>query len=258
MTSLWCSYPVEAFLHFHEELTAARRRVEEFPFIHHESSDGTSEPGEERVRRVRAPLIASLRSQELEAGRRGGEAGSLRYRIAQFAMVALADEVFLTLDWDGRTRWGDSLLETEFFGSRLAGEEFYVRCDELVRRSAGDERNLGLVYLLALNLGFEGMVRGADDRSAITSHRTRLQSFAFPHGFPLSESRSQLMAQPYGHVLSGANRAALPNPRRWMTVFAVVILVYLGGSFLIWRSESAPLWDAAAIVDQIGEGVGQR
>jgi hypothetical protein len=74
---------------------------------------------EEALRR----LQTLLEMQALEAGRRGGEYGVLYYKEAQYVMAALADEIFLTLDWTGRDTWRSDLLETRLFGTYDAGEK---------------------------------------------------------------------------------------------------------------------------------------
>src|SRR5580658_64213 len=76
-------------------------------------------------------LVSLLERQSLEAGQGGAFAYEV-YREAQYVMAALADEIFLHLDWEGRSRW--TLLESELFHSHAAGEVFFQRVEDLLRQ----------------------------------------------------------------------------------------------------------------------------
>jgi len=60
-------------------------------------------------------LLGLLNRQEAEVRRTGGEYASAIYRRAQYVMAALADEIFLYLDWPGREAWRANLLEFVVF-----------------------------------------------------------------------------------------------------------------------------------------------
>lgn len=77
------------------------------------------------------------------------------YEKARFAIVALADEVALNTNWPGQEDWEDELLEQHFFGTSIAGEEFYVRLQEV----GPEEDQLAEIYFLCLSLGFMGKYR---------------------------------------------------------------------------------------------------
>ncbi|RMH23331.1 MAG: DotU family type IV/VI secretion system protein [Gemmatimonadetes bacterium] len=282
MTSPWTSYPVRAFLEFHEALAAVLDRIEALPRIVSAEPEGSTAlpaalPGPpdpetvssapppaagspphpsvsalaERVREVRAPLVQVLRRQEAEAGRTGGEAGSALYRKAQFAMVALADDLLLATDWDGRDAWGEALLEQHLFGTRLAGETFFEAAEQLLRDHRGDERPVAWAYLMALTLGFEGRYRGAADRRPLLDLRERLEAFVSEHPGGARTPRKRLSEQPYQALLDGAAHARLPDPRRWVAILAVLLVLYLGASVVVWRVESAPIREAVEQVQRV-------
>jgi type VI protein secretion system component VasF len=62
----------------------------------------------------------------------GGEAAQIRYRAAEYAMCALADEIALGANWPGRNEWLERLLETERFGSQAAGERLFQLMDAML------------------------------------------------------------------------------------------------------------------------------
>src|SRR5690349_24331554 len=84
---------------------------------------------EEQARLIRTRLIGLMERSSLFAGRNAGELGFGLYREVQYVMAALADEIFLQLQWPGAEFWTAHLLETQLFNSHNAGEEFFSRLD---------------------------------------------------------------------------------------------------------------------------------
>lgn len=102
---------------------------------------------------LRRSLIAIFDEQESLAAR---DLDLKRlYERAKYPLVALADEVALNTEWSGREKWEEDLLEQHFFGTAVAGEEFYVRLKEV----APDQDQLAEIYFLCLSLGFKGRYR---------------------------------------------------------------------------------------------------
>src|SRR5579871_148113 len=103
-------------------------------------------------------MVSLLEEQEEMATRRGGIFGIELYKQAQYAMVSLADELFLHQEWAGKRQW--PLLEVHFFHSHAAGEMFFKKLDAILHEKNCIE--LAAVYFFALALGFEGKYRGND------------------------------------------------------------------------------------------------
>ena len=95
---------------------------------------------------------------------------------AKYALVAFIDEA---IGWESR-------LELEYFGSNVAGEEFFSKLDEIKQAKARDQ--VLEVYYVCLCLGFEGRyVRRPERlRSYIADFQQTLQSRGIerlsPHG----------------------------------------------------------------------------
>ena len=63
-----------------------------------------------------------------------GPLGAEFHREAVYVMAALTDEMFLHLDWEGVDFWLGHLFEARFFHSNLAGEQFFLRIEQLLLR----------------------------------------------------------------------------------------------------------------------------
>ncbi len=102
---------------------------------------------------LRRRLIAIFDAQ---AAAVAGDAALQRlHEKARYPLVALADEIALNAEWKGRNTWEEELLEQHFFGTSIAGEEFYVRLNEV----GPDQDQLAEVFFLCLSLGFKGRYR---------------------------------------------------------------------------------------------------
>ena len=88
---------------------------------------------------------------------------------AQYAVVALVDETVMSSTWPGAEQWRREPLQVHYYDNLLAGEQFFVRLDEL--RSGADDELLE-VYFLCLCAGFQGRFR--DEPGELQSQRRKL------------------------------------------------------------------------------------
>ncbi|MEQ8603571.1 MAG: DotU family type IV/VI secretion system protein [Marivibrio sp.] len=179
-------------------------------------------------------LQSLLEMQALEAGRRGGEYGVLYYKEAQYVMAALADEIFLHLDWPGRTAWREDLLETRLFGSYAAGEKLFQRLDRLLQSGDRVQAELAVVYLLALSLGFRGKYRGAKHDQKLIDYRKQLYYYIYQRRPDLADQTRRLTPQAYDQTQGEARARMLPSPARWYWLFAAVLLGFILLGHVLW------------------------
>jgi type VI secretion system protein ImpK len=232
------SYLLGAFRAFYAELARLRALAVRDPSAVLGTADGTPSSIDARdvAQAVRRRLQHVLEQLALESGARTGEIGAVRFRDAQYAMAALADEVLLHTDWVGREAWLDTLLERVLFGSQLAGEEVFRRIDALLEVRTGASVDLAAVYFMILGLGFEGQYRGLDG-SLLGGYRLRLYRFLYRRD--VGTTRGPLVPQAYAHTAVGRRPPRLALVQRWMLYLVVAIVAYLVGSEVIWRRLSA-------------------
>jgi type VI secretion system protein ImpK len=216
------SFLVALFHEFYREVLAAKRRV---------ASEAGSAPAG-----IWQDLLTALERQALAlAGSAGTVAGEI-YGQAQYLMAALADEIFLHLDWPGREAWQEHLLEARLFGTHRAGDLFFTRLDQLLARSDPAWVGLARVHLLALGLGFEGRYRGRlDAASQLAAYRRRLHQFIYQRDPGFEAGRERLLPQAYGATLDEGSGARLPYLRRWLLAFVALIALWFGISYPLWR-----------------------
>lgn len=190
---------------------------------------------------VRSRLMGLLERQIPESRRRGGEYGVGYYRDAQYAMAALADEIFLTEDWPGREDWRNHLLEYEIFGTYTAGETVFERLEGILKERDPADGEMAAVYLMVLALGFRGKFRNADDGGRIEFFRRQLFSFVFQDRPALDREDRKLFPEAYAHTLTRDTRERLPYLRRWFALMAIIVLVYLAASAVVWEVFTADL-----------------
>lgn len=85
----------------------------------------------------------------------GGEVPAEDVYLAKYAYCALVDETVLGSQSAVRDAWARKPLQLELFGEQLAGENFFVRLDELRREGARRVQVLE-VFHMCLLLGFQG------------------------------------------------------------------------------------------------------
>jgi type IV/VI secretion system ImpK/VasF family protein len=160
---------------------------------------------------------------------------TFQFKDAQYAMVSLTDEVFLTLPWSGQQLWQKYLLESQLFQSQSAGTQIFQKIDELLTKYDPSRRSLATVYLYTLALGFKGKLRDAENQSTIKIYQRRL--YAFIHGRNPSVSEyglTKLMPESYDRTLTSDIPTRLPNVRFWTMVFASIVVLFVFTSCAIW------------------------
>lgn len=162
------------------------------------------------------------------------------YFEAQYVMAAFADEVFIHMDWEGKSTWTSNLLESTLFHTHVAGELFFEKLDRLLRDRDPADKSLAAVYLTALSLGFEGKYHGVNDRGRLRRYRQELFSFVFQH--PNDLANELKIAFPDAYVQNTRKeKKKLTNPRVWVGVFCLVLLSYLAVSHGLWLNLKSEL-----------------
>ena len=203
-------------------------------------------------------LLSLFERQEAYAWRYGGTYGVEFYKKAQYVMVALADEIFLHTEWEGRKVWVSHLLETKIFGTHVAGELFFERLNRLLRDRDPVYRDLGAVYLMALSLGFQGKFRGGDDRGALADYRRQLFTFVFRQEPDLKNESRHLFPETYCHTLREEEKKRLPNPRAWLFLLGFVVLAYVLLTHGLWLKLTVPLGEANERIERTVEEMGGK
>jgi|ERR1044071_3031543 type VI secretion system protein ImpK len=186
-------------------------------------------------------LISLFQRQAVSALRYGGTYGAEFYKEAQYVMVALADEIFLHTEWEGQKAWVSNLLESRIFKTHAAGEIFFDNMDRLLQGQNPVYRDLAAVYLMALSLGFKGKYYNTDDKGRIASYRRQLFSFICRRDPALDNESRHVFPEAYYHNVREESQKKLSDPRRWIVVLCLSIIVYVVATQLLWSQLTQDL-----------------
>lgn len=237
------------FTTFYEEvarLKLAIKNKELVRLLQPEQPYAAIEP-QELAERISHRLRAIIDQQSRDVAAQANDAEMEAYRRARYAMVALADEIFiLNLSWPSAEYWPEYLLEHAVAGTRIAGRKFfeYVRDQLGIRERTSLDADLAAVFLLALQLGFQGMYRGKEGQEALRAYRTRLYPLA--SGRKLDGDRGRMFAQAYEYTVVNDRdntRVALTPWLRWAAYGAAVYLIV---SSLLWLMLT---WSLLSVIE---------
>lgn len=207
------------------------------------SLDTMSEPGAEHTSLtllVWQNMITLFRRNGIQILRAAGKPTD-NYLDAQYVMAAFADDIFVHLNWEGRTAWTSNLLETALFQSHVSGEKFFDKLDRLLRHRDPANRSLAAVYLSALSLGFRGKYYGLNDHGKLRRYRRDLYDFIFNKPADLLNESKIAFPDSYVQNVRKEKRKKLTNPRVWLAVLGMVLVMYLAASHVIWWRLTSPL-----------------
>lgn len=197
----------------------------------------------------RLPLIVRRLTETLarlqhEAGQHAGSFDTVEFEECRYALVALADDILLSTDWPGRRAWLREPLELRLFGTQKAGQEVFDRIQRLLSKDVGEDRELAVVYLLTLSMGFRGSQRDARGEARIARLKELLFNYFF-HRNPNSEhlKRRKLAPEAYRNVLAASNARLLPYLRPWIGGGIALVIGYLGFTQMLWVAKASPIKD---------------
>lgn len=193
-----------------------------------------------RVERIQDSLLDRLVRLEGDVRRGVNASGMAAFSDAKYAMVALADELILQEDWDGRAAWDDDPLEMKIFQTRDGSEEVFRRIENLLDGRPHEHGQMEYLYLSLLALGFRGKYRGSTGDDPIRRLRLALLHSGAAGQLPLSGKAEPLFPQPTRYTLTTAEEL-IPAVRPWAAVLLAVIALYVVVSHLLWTDTISGL-----------------
>jgi len=201
---------------------------------------GARDPGD--ATEVRQKILRALEDLEREGGKAGYTSAQLE--AARFALIALIDESVHQSRWSGREAWRARPLQRELFGTNTAGDEFYVRLDQL-RANLAETRPAVEVCYACLILGFEGR--------KIIDGREKLEQYIQQLAADLSRGQPWRVENlaPAWHRPDDFPQVVGEGVPVWMTVLVIAGLVLV--LILIFRWVA--LHDANNAASEIGRAL---
>ncbi|MBI2708042.1 MAG: DotU family type IV/VI secretion system protein [Proteobacteria bacterium] len=233
------SFVVNCFEDFYKQVLRHKQFVFSKPW-EKEKEKITSSPNA-TAEYILSNLQTFLEEQAVTVSFGGNGFAENYYTEAQFVMVALGDEVFLNLDWPGKTYWESNLLEQRFYNTHSAGQTFFEKLDLLLQNQDPVRTDLAILYLNALALGFQGKYRHFNDANVLASYRKKLFTFINRREPYLFRQKIHLFSDAYAHTLEGNGIKELPNMRNWYFVFSGICLAYLLASSIVWYRATSDI-----------------
>jgi type IV/VI secretion system ImpK/VasF family protein len=186
-----------------------------------------------------------LELQAAESNWTGGDAAKY-YPEAQYAMVALADETFATIDWPGRSAWHKHMLEPRMYGTRGADLEFFKRIDKLLKDAPDEKgaRDLARLYLMVIASGYRGKFRIPNVRRPLAEYRRRLYEFSHQADpLELYARDRRVFPQAAAHTLVSRSVGRFTPAQKWLAAVLILAALYIGVSHYAWVRVSTDLRD---------------
>lgn len=194
-------------------------------------------------------LAREIDAETMDIMRSGGAADRGAMDELRYLKAAIADELLLSRDWSGRTRYTEHLVETRLFGTSIAGDEIFRRIDALLHHDGGQPSQMAPLYLFAISIGFEGRYRGPRAVEALQPLRDALFRLIYRREPELApglsgqprESDRVLSDQAYRYPLSNIAPVRFFRISRGTLAFVVVMVLLVALSQLAWHWTSAPV-----------------
>lgn len=160
-----------------------------------------------------------------------------------YAMTAIADEVFLNMDWNGKRYWEENMLETKFFGSQIAGDEIFNRIDKIISEKEPLGTEKAEIYLDMLSLGFKGKFRGIDEETAeINMYRRKLFDFITKRDREaIITAEYRIFQKEYTFTMPTVRRKLLPDGAIVTYLSTFFLFMFLSISTMVWLIETRDL-----------------
>lgn len=193
-------------------------------------------------------LSELLELQAAEAKWMGGEVAQ-RYPDAQFAMAALADELFSNTEWSGKASWPKFRLEPKLYRTHGADLEVFKRIDKLLKDlpDSSVARDLARVYLLVLAAGFQGKWRPFGLVRPIAEYRRRL--YEYVHGadpLMLYADDRRIFPDAVTRTVAGQAISRYSGAQRWAAILVFLIVTYTVVAHVAWSRASSDLKDVTS------------
>lgn len=160
-----------------------------------------------------------------------------------YAMTAIADEVFLNMDWNGKQYWEENMLEIKFFNTQVAGDEIFNRINQLVSETEPLGTEKAEIYLDMLSLGFKGRFRGTEEENTeINMYRRKLFEFITKHDKEaIAVAEYRIFQKEYTFTMPTVRRKLLPDGAVVTYLSCFFLFMFLSVSTMVWLIETRDL-----------------
>ncbi len=197
-------------------------------------------------------LEGFLRDSE-EQSLKGGAYIQSGYKSVQYIAVALTDEIFLNLNWQGQEYWDANILESRLFNSRKAGIRLFEDLNAFLDQHDALRTDIAAVYHQALALGFQGKYRNSGKLEETDAYMGRLYEFIYNQSPKVFTHEYKLFPEALGHTIEEAEPQRLPDPHRWYYIYMGCVFVFLLMTYIMWFDSTFEVKTALYEIIQQGK-----
>ncbi len=154
----------------------------------------------------------------------------------QLAIVAMIDDVFLTMTWSGRQYWASYLLEMRVFSTRSAGDRFFDNAKTIMQSRDSKSKELAAIYHLCLTAGFRGRYYNVEYNREINTYRTDLYN-AFNTEATESPDFANAAILPSGYIPNKSKDLLSQKYKtfNWLLMINfILIILFVIISYVVW------------------------
>lgn len=229
------SFLVDCFEIFYSKVLIYKIQILNNNVFSKEASDAEKR---NKVEEICDELCALLKEQSGIAASMGGSIASSCFEEAAYIMAALADEIFLNLNWAGKIYWRNYLMEQKYFNSHIAGIKFFENLAKFISERDSQKSDIGLLYLYVLGLGFKGKYQ---DREPLQVWKNKIFQ-SINHAYPsLYEKKDSLFPQSKQYTCLQKNSHYDNTLKKWGMMGSFALLLYLFVAQVIWHEGTSEL-----------------
>ncbi len=185
------------------------------------------------------------------AHQQGGSVLEAYYKRAQYIMVALADEVFINLNWSEQETWENNLLETKFFNSHHAGTAIFQQVEAILKENDTTAKEIAQILFWTLGAGFEGKYRDTEDKEPLQKYKESLYKFiTSDKPTPIEFSKRKICTQAY-QASENKTIRYLPSPRIYILAILSILVIYFILSIFVWNQETELLRENISLIHDL-------
>jgi type VI secretion system protein ImpK len=189
-----------------------------------------------------------IRDQDAIITAQNGKLASEAFKEVIYIMTALADEMFLSFEWIGKTYWRQHSLEQNFFGTNQAGERLLANINNFMKTKENNNKEIGIAYLYALSLGFKGKLRyGTNFNETCITLKEQLFNMIYHKSPTLYKTEQSLLRQTQENVIIEKLEFRKFTIYNWKNVIISSALIYLLCGYFIWHAHTISIWKSLEI-----------
>ncbi|WP_342261905.1 DotU family type IV/VI secretion system protein [Alphaproteobacteria bacterium endosymbiont of Tiliacea citrago] len=235
------SFLTNAFEEFHQIIFKYRKKIKESSFFNPLDNE---EQKIKKIFSIQTEISSFMKTKASEIFHETGKIGGDIFEEVSYIMAALADEIFIFLNWEGKNYWKNNLMEKKIFNSNNSGEVIFDKISEVLKDQSIEAAELSIIYFYCLALGFRGVKAGSPNyESEIQELKSKLYYKIYYKDSKLFKEKQLLFPMAYKSLFVEKNVLKGNSVRFWKRILIGTVLSYLIFVELMWSIKMKVFFD---------------